>query len=380
MKKKSVGSTQKTSKAKTEKKVNLNIAIRYFWDFATTSWEHANTHQERLAARRPMLTKDYIAAQLAKIVQVKALPANDVRTAKSTKMRKSLSAHRRAVMTEVNMLDSAIAMVYEKQPDLIPVERKEAGITELRTATARDWAAVSSFLIKAEVYLKHSGQLYVDAGAIAPDFAANLVQLGYEFNQAKTAYINEVQVAKDGTDLVAEEVELIKSAISKMQEVGKTVFEFEPALRKLFTAEYVLNEVRSKHPANIVGRTDLGPVEKGTKAKPLAGISVEVVGQEGKVATTDKLGRYKIPIAGGGYTLRFSGSDMAPVEMKVTVQPGRDRRVNVALEPMSVVEARASAEITPTTPTNDTQANAVKEVANVPVNGEDAPQNGHAVA
>ncbi len=329
-----VTATQKVSKSrKQESPLAVPSALRYFWDFADLSWKYANDHQETLAARRPLFTREYIAAQVAYIAEVKAMPNNDVRTSQRKKSRLSLSGHRQAIMTEVNLLDGAIRLAYEAQAELIPVELRESGITALRAATPRDWAAVSTFLTTATAYLQANGQKLVDAGAITDKFTSELAAKGSEFNAAKAEFTNNKQSAKEGTASVAQGVKKIKTAISAMQDLGKNVFEFQPELRKRFTADYVLNEVRSKHPAHIVGRTDLGPVMEGMKAKPLAGILVEVLGQTGKTATTDAEGRYKIPIAGGEYQVRYTGDAMSPVTMKVVVRPGVDRRVNVVLEP-----------------------------------------------
>jgi hypothetical protein len=325
--------TQKTSKSRTEPRPHFPSALRYFWDFADLSWKYANDHQETLAARRPLFNKEYIAAQVAYIAEVKAMPNNDVRTSQRKKSRLSLSGHRQAIMTEVNLLDGAIRLAYEAQAELVPVELRESGITALRSATPRDWAAVSTFLTTATAYLQANGQKLVDAGAITDKFASDLAAKGNEFNAAKAEFTDKKQSAKEGTASVAQGVKKIKTAISAMQDLGKNVFEFQPELRKLFTADYVLNEVRSKHPAHIVGRTDLGPVMEGMKAKPLAGILVEVLGQTGKTATTDAEGRYKIPIAGGEYMVQYTGDGMSPITMKVVVSPGVDRRVNVVLEP-----------------------------------------------
>jgi len=311
------------------------------------------------------------------------LPENDVRTAKTKKTRQSLSAHRQAVMTEANLLDSAIQLTYENQAELIHGELTAAGITALRAATPRDWAAVSTFLTKAATYLEDSGEALIDAGAITADFASNLADVGDEFNAAKNAFTNQVETAKFGTKSVRDGVKKIKKAISNMQQLGKDVFEFEPELRNLFTAEYVLDEVRSTHPAHITGHTYLGPLVEGTKPKPLANMLVEVLGQEGKTATTDGKGRYNIQIAGGNYRMRFAGGGMVPVELNVIVSPGKGRRVNVSLEPILVAELEAAMSKDATPPPasmEDVLNNAVNEVTAAPTNGVGATQNGLAVA
>jgi hypothetical protein len=342
--------TQKTSKSRTEPKTRIPSALRYFWDFADLSWQYADAHQAALATRRPLFTKEYITEQVAYIAKVKAMPNNDVRSSQRKKSRLSLSGHRQAIMTEVNLLDSAIRLAYEAQAELVPVELRESGITALRAATPRDWAAVTTFLTTANTYLQANGQKLVGAGTITDRFASELAAKGNEYNAAKSEFTDKKQSAKEGTASVAQGVKKIKTAISMMQDLGKNVFEFQPELRKLFTADYVLNEVRSKHPAHIVGHTDLGPVVEGMKAKPLAGILVEVLGQAGKSATTNAKGRYALKIAAGEYRLRFTSPDTAPFEQQVTVTAGISRRVNVTLaakpiELPPVVERTADADL-----------------------------------
>lgn len=357
---------------KQESPLGIPSALRYFWDFADLSWKYADLHQAALAARRPLFTREFIAEQVAYIAEVKALPNNDMRTSKRKKSRLSLSGHRQEIMTEVNLLDSGIRLAYEAQAELVPVELRESGITALRSATPRDWPAVSTFLTTASAYLQANGQRLVEAGVIDAKFAADLAAKGGEFNAAKAEFTDKKQSAKEGTATVAQGVRKIKAAISAMQDLGKNVFEFQPELRKLFTADYVLNEVRSKHPAHIVGRTDLGPVEEGMQPKPLANMLVEVLGQAGKSATTDAKGRYRIPIAGGEYQVRYTGEGMSPLTVKVVVRPGMDRRVNVALEPAPVVAPPTPiVERTPALPDDIELSSALKDVL-APPNGQAA--------
>lgn len=334
--------TQLAPKSRKETKANIPTAQRYFWDYAELSWKYAKDYQEQLAARRPLFTTEYIEEQLAYIATVKAMPTRQVRSAKSKKSRISLSAHRQVILSEADLLESAIRFTYKDQQPLTPAELEESGITALRAATSRDWAAVSVFITTADIYLAGHLQELVDAGAIPPTFALDLKTKGNAFNTAKTEFTDGKQSAKDGTDALAEGIRQIKTAIGNMQKTGKIVFEFEPETRKLFTEKYLLDAVRSHHPARIVGRTELGPVVQGMKPKPLAGILVEVLGEPGKTAITDPSGRYKIPIAGGEYPVRYSGEGMAPVQIKVTVKPGVDRRINVALEPVPEGEPTAT--------------------------------------
>ena len=91
-----------------------------------------------MAQRRPILTKEYIAAQVAYIAEVKAMPTDKGRKAKTKKSRLLLIAHRQAIMTEVNLLDSGIRLTCQREAELIPVKLQEVGINELRAATTRD--------------------------------------------------------------------------------------------------------------------------------------------------------------------------------------------------------------------------------------------------
>ena len=160
-----------------------------------------------------------------------------------------------------------------------------------------------------------------------------------------------------------------------------TIFKYEPELRQLFTQDYLLAQVRNGHIAGIKGRTDLPPAFEGAKPKPAAGILVEVLGEEGKTAVTDKQGRYLIKIAGGEYMVRFSGENIEPVVLNVVVELGVDRRVNVVVGPPTVAEVSVQREAVPAPPSmNEVLSEALREVADKPTNGEVAAQNGMAMA
>lgn len=337
---------------------NINIPLHQFWDYADLAWKYADRHLVRLAARRPSLTKQYIADQVAYVAEVKELPGNDVRTATNTKKLDSLKANRQSALSLAGLLEDAIGFAYEEQPQLIPVEVKLAGITTLRASKAGDYAAVSTFLTTAKGYLKNYGQKLLDAGAISPDFSAELETLTTEYNAAKTAYTEQTQTSKDGTAEVSAGVEKIKKAIASVQNLGKKVFQFEPELAKLFTADYLMEEVRSKHPAGLNGRTNWFDADNPKGGKPIAKILVEVLGVEGKSAVTNKDGRYIIKqLAAGEYMVRYSGpigasEGVATTVQKVTLKAGTSIRLNVVLSPAPVEPAPVVfAPVEATTPT-----------------------------
>jgi hypothetical protein len=214
------------------------------------------------------------------------------------------------------------------------VERKAAGLVAFREASDSNYSAVSIFLTTASNYLDANGQRLVEMGALPADFVQGFKDLGTAFNDLKKRLNTGRQTSKDGTSTVAAGVEKIKQQLSLMQEFGKQAFKYEPEMLKLFTEDYLLEAVRSKHHAGLDGTTALPPVDGNSKGKPLANVLVEVLGIPGKTATTNKQGRYVIKqMAAGEYMVRYSGEGIAPVELKVVLSAGVSRRVNVTLEP-----------------------------------------------
>lgn len=363
--------------AKSENDLGIPSALRYFWDFAELVWANASAQRVRLAAQRPSLTAEFIADQVAYVATIKALPADDVRRAKTSTKHITLQKERKKVMVQANLLDDAIRFAYQDEPEFIPTQIQEAGITELRKATDSDWAAVSNFLVKAGTYLTDNGAKLVDAGAVTATFATNFNAVGTAFEEAKTAFRDQEKAAGDGTSDVATGVKNIKKALNLVLKLGKTVFESEPLLYKLFVGDVLLDEVRSTHPASLDGRTEWAVTEQR-----IPGILVEVLGEEGKTATTNKNGRYIIKqLAAGQYTVRFSGPDIDTAELPVTLEPGKGRRLNVQFETVEVeVETPATPPIAPQEPISLSLDSIKEKVDTTNQNGMLHSENGAATA
>jgi len=371
---------------------NIKIPLHQFWDYAELAWKYAEKYVDRLSARRPGLTRQYIADQVAYLGEVKQLPGKDVRTASITKKLASLSDNRKAVLLLAGLLEDAIGFAYEAQPQLIPVEVKLAGITTLRASRAGDYAAVSTFLTTAKGYLKNNGQKLLDAGAISPDFLTELETLTTEYNDAKAAYTDQSQTSKDGTVEVSDGVTKLKKAIVSVHKLGKLVFGNEPDVAKLFTADYLIEEIRSKHPAGLNGRTTWPKEPDMEKAKPVAGLLVQVVGQPDKSAVTNKEGRFEIKqLTGGEHRVRITsptgaGERIQPVELVVVLQPGVSKRQNVTVELAPVQAPVVKEATTPPASMNEVLNKAMQDVKtssngeSAASNGQMASQNGHAVA
>ncbi|MCC6724494.1 MAG: hypothetical protein IT258_08285 [Saprospiraceae bacterium] len=176
------------------------------------------------------------------------------------------------------------------------------------------------------------------------DFSKGFETIGTAFNTAKEALTAKRQSGKDGTKAVADGIIAIQKDLKLMQDTGKDIYELEPDNLKLFTQDYLVAQVRNGHPAKVSGRTNWFDATDPKGGKPIAGLLVEVLGEEGKSAITDKLGRYKIQLSGGSFTLRFSSpagasEAVSPIEKLVVLEPGVNRRVNVILEPAPVVPA-----------------------------------------
>ncbi len=173
-----------------------------------------------------------------------------------------------------------------------------------------------------------------------------------------------------GTQAVANGIQRIKEELNPMFQDAALLFKYEPALRQLFTQEYLLSQVRSGKTAGIKGRTD-----RASDKQPIAGVLVQVLNYPEKSATTDAKGRYGIKIAAGDYTVSFTCEGMAPIEQKVKVSAGIDRRLNVVLEPAPVVpEAASPAPIVERTVIlhNDTELSSALQDVLAPTNGQAA--------
>lgn len=305
----------------------LPCALLYFWEYANIAWENCEANLDSFAAKSPRFTKEYVAERLAYIQQVKSLPNNTVRSSISGKVRLALLANRQLVIGQLNLLDNAIGYTYREQPALVAIERKQAGIDALRVATDSDWAAVSSFIGTASSYLSQSGDKLVASGSISAEFAANFEAVGAGFNAVWKELVSKRQSAREGTQSVAEGIKQILLDLNLMLDLGKQLFEYEPSLRKLFTTEYLVAEVRGGHMAGIQGRVLLEGAEQ-----PVQGALVEVLGMN-KSVITDKKGRYSFKLSGGEYSLRVSAPGVLPSEQLVTVEAGVMRRQNVLLLP-----------------------------------------------
>ncbi len=350
----------KTPETKKNELPSLPCALDFFWDYTILSWGYCKEHLAKFAARHPFYTVEFIDGKLAYINEIRQLPNNSARSSKNTKALLTAEAERQAVAKEAKVLASAIEFFFREQPSLVPVELKEAGLTDFQAAKKTDLPAVSTFIIAANTYLASNGEQFVSAGALTANFSKDFETIGTAFNAAKEALTAKRQSGKDGTKAVADGIIAIQKDLKLMQDTGKDIYELEPDNLKLFTQEYLVAQVRNGHPAKVSGRTNWFDAADPKGGKPIAGLLVEVLGEEGKSAITDKLGRYKIQLSGGSFTLRFSGEAVSPIEKMVVLEPGVNRRVNVILEPAPVVPAEERIVQAPSATTS--LSNAVSEL------------------
>ncbi len=388
MAKKTVSATPAVTPA-VPKKTNqafptLPCALVYFWAFALKAWENCKARLPRFEAEGgPRYSKEFVDGQIAYIKEIKALPNDRARRAPSRSERLALMAARQAVSDLASRLNKAIEYTW-KDPLLVEVQRSAAGLVTFGEATVADWEAVASFIESANTFLPANLERMVQAGAMNAEFPGKFESVGAAFDTIWTSLQAKRQSAKSGTKEVAAGIVKIQEELNPMLSDALDFFKYEPALKELFVQETLLKEVRNGHPATVSGGTTLPATNPDVKkGKPLAGILVEVLDEPGKSATTNKHGRYKIQLAGGVFTLRFSGEGLVPVERQVTLDPGKGRYLDMVLEPAPVeIAPTATKEATPPPASvNEEFANAMKEVTALPTsNGVAALQNGHAVA
>jgi hypothetical protein len=370
-------------KKKKESRLVVNTKLEFFWEVAELAWKYCKDNRARLALAAPYLTEQYVDDQIALVAATRLLPNKTVRSAGSTRSLQSVKRLRQGLVLRANQLDASLGKQYQHDPAAYLVEKKASGLFSFREASANNYAAVTSFITTCSNYLDTYGQGLVDAGVMAADFAQAFRDAGQAFNDAKAAMNDSRQSAKNGKDMVIGKVDEIKLELKAMQGFAKSTFSNEPELLKFFTEDYLLNAVRSKHPASLNGRISWPKEPDLEKAKPVAGLLVQVVGQPDKSAVTNKAGRYEIKqLAGGEHRVRITGEGIRPVELVVVLVPGVGQRQNLTVELAPVQQAPAAMEpksaTSPPASMNEVLATAMKEVA-VPANGLAASQNGHAV-
>jgi Carboxypeptidase regulatory-like domain len=318
----------------------LPCALVYFWQFALDAWGNCKKHLSRFSEESPRFTEKFVDGEIALINETKALPNNRTRVALTSEVLLALRGAAQSVSDMAARLEKAINYSYNI-PAVAAVQRISAGLDTYADITAADWAGVSAFIETANEYLAANLAPLEKSGVVHKDFAERFGSVGTAFDSIWNQVKDKRQTAKDGTEAVAKGIARIKAELQPMLDEAAEYFKYEPELRLLFQQDYLLAQVRNGHPATITGRTSWLAVEGAKTGKPIAGILVEVLGvtgagEEGKSTTTDKQGRYKLILAGGEFTLRFSGEGVVPFEKQVVLEPGINRRVNVQLEPAPV--------------------------------------------
>jgi len=367
---------------------SLPCALMYFWAYAIKAWENCKANLPRFTAESGRFTETFVDDQITYIKAVKALPGNRSRLAVPRAVRLALIAARQEVMQKADQLANAIDYTF-KDKLLVDVELSAAGVITFKAAKKADWAAVSSFITTANTYIGANLTRMVDAGAVNAGFSTAFESVGTAFDNIWNELLIKRQKAKDGTKDVAAGIVNIQKELNPMLSDALNYFKYEPDLRVLFVQEALIAQVQSGHPASVSGGTMLPPPNPDVKkGKPLAGVLVEVLGVEGKTATTNKNGRYKIQLSGGDFVLRFSGAGLVPVEQQVKLAAGKGHRLNMVLVPVPavVVEAKEATPPPPPASMNEVLNKAMQDVKtnangeSATSNGQMASQNGHAVA
>lgn len=344
---------------------NLPCALQYYWQFALLGWGHCKSNLSRFSAESPRYTEQFVDEQIAFIKEMKALPDLASRAATPRGVLLALKGARQSVSDMAARLDKAINYSF-KEATVAAAQRSAAGLVGLAEASLSDWAAASRFIETANTYLAANLQKLVDAGAVNPDFATNFASVGVAFDGIWNDLQAKRQKATDGTKAVADGIQRIKAELNPMFQDAALYFKYEPALRQLFTQDYLLSQVRSGKTAGIRGR-----IAWASDDLPIAGVLVEVLNFPGKTATTNAKGRYALKIAAGEYRLRFTSPGTAPFEQQVTVTAGISRRVNVTLAPMvsAPMVSAPMVERTPILPNDTELSSALKDIL-APTNGQ----------
>ncbi len=372
--------TQGTKKKKSDLVLNIRGKIDYFWDLNQLAWHYCGLYQDRLVVDAPYLTKEFIGEQVAYLTATQLLPNNVVRNSENTRALDVAKNELNLLVSLAAKLDASLGRYTDGHKAKYEVERRACGLESFRSATADKFAVAGTFIVSCNNYLDTYGQLLVDAGAMSPNFSQTFKDAGVAFNTAKTGNTNTKQSSKTGTETVAMRVAAIKKQVKMMQDFGKATFKDEPDVLKFFTEDYLLEAVRSKHPAGLNGRTTWPLAEGMEKAKPVAGLLVEVLDDTIKSEVTNKEGRFIFKqLSAGQHRVRISSpagaaEPIEPVEMTVTLTAGVSLRRNVTVVAPVVVAplapiAEAVATVESAVAPDQSLAQSISEMNLASVNG-----------
>lgn len=322
--------------------VQLPCAQKYFFAYALQCWGNCRSNSDAFAEESDLYTVEFIDTQEALVKTVQKLPNNEVRLGGASLVRLQLEAARQSVVQNAERLRIAIRATF-KATAMAEVELSLAGLTAFASTSPTDWGTTADFITTANSYLTAKGSDLVKAKALKTDFSEKFKAAGEAFEAAWADYRAKKQSAGIGTTALAEGLQSILDELNPMMKIGRNHFKYDATLRKLFTVNDVVDEVRRKHLAAIVGNV----VWEG---KPLVAANVQVVDQPDKFAVTDAQGRYEIGIAAGTYDLLFTADGMEPLTVTGhKVRAGVRGRLNVELVPMPVeVAPVANREAAPT--------------------------------
>lgn len=304
-----------------------------------TGWGSYMEHLAVFSAYKTIYTAQLATDQLAALAAARVMPDEASREEVHKTLRKKVQELSIACLDRWSLLDGYIMDAF---PEVnYEDKRQAAGHGYYRGAQQEDWESVKGLMSSGLTFITNNTAVLTSDGGMTATFASDFSDLKTDFETHHQLFIQAEEQAKALTDAKIEANNALYRTLVKMFKDGQRLFRKQAAIRDQFIVERVMELINgggggggNPTPGETMNLT--GDVMHAVTGAPLANVEVTVMLASGHVKVlTDAGGSY----AANGLTVsaseevqvQFIGSGLEDLTESVTLVPGEDQVLNVAM-------------------------------------------------
>lgn len=297
---------------------------------ARQAWNYYDAAQPVFVQYNTTFTRERSTGARARIAAAEAMPGQAMRKRPSRSALADMRDMKPDIIKAWQTLEFAIQEAF---PSTADIELKAAGYAYYLEALDNQWGNVESLIVTLNEYLGSNQEKLVLDGGLPATFAADFFTLGQTFVATRQQKISTTGTAKVGRNDKQAASNAVYKEVMKMMNMGKIIYRKNKAELWKYTFERLLNEVRGKHPASLVG-----VVADAEARVPLAGAIVTALLLDDALiateysATSDAKGRYEIKLQGGNFKVGIQAAGYEPYMVEERrLRPGVKSRLSVGM-------------------------------------------------
>jgi type II secretory pathway pseudopilin PulG len=315
-----------------KRKISFNFTQQELYAITPFFWNAVSRFLPQFSVIFPFYTEGYVAEQLKKIEQARAIPNQVTRQDDKKTKGLSLDDALNDCLICYRTLKAYIARLYPTA-ELQKIKIEASGQKHYTKAASNNRAALGDLNDSAIQFLKNNAEDIKGKNIVPDSFLAQYEAAIEQYQTAQTEYVNAASEVKDlTTDNTDANNEIYQAMIQGIDE-AKIVFAKDPAQSDYFSVSNFLSLMSGSSFAGLKGTITDEVTKKGVKDA-----QIWISGKD-KPLTTDKYGKFDLGQLGSGtYTIRVTAEGYVEQTFaKYDIKTGVYNYLNVTLQAVTPI-------------------------------------------